>query len=93
MALPLIFPPSVFDKSKKIVAHINPNMPSPPNSPLIKFSDLDYFFEKDFNVLEYDIGIANDPLIKLGQNIASLINDGDTVESGIGKIQSTVLSL
>ncbi|MBL41844.1 MAG: 4-hydroxybutyrate CoA-transferase [Rhodospirillaceae bacterium] len=85
------FPPSVFDKSKKIIAHINPNMPSPPNSPLIKFSDLDYFFEKDFNVLEYDIGIANDPLVKLGQNVASLINDGDTVEIGIGKIQSTVL--
>ena len=85
------FPPSVFDKSKKIVAHINPSMPFPPNSPLIKFSDLDYFFEKDHDVLEYDIGVANDSLIKLGQNVASLIGDGDTVEIGIGKIQSTVL--
>lgn len=85
------FPPSVFDKSKKIVAHINPSMPFPPNSPTIKFNDLDYFFQKDYNILEYEIGNASKPLIKLGQNIASLISDGDTVEIGIGKIQSTVL--
>ena len=86
------FPPSVYDKAKTIIAHINPSMPSPPNAPKIKFTSLDYVFETSHSILEYHIGDTNETLIKLGQNVASLIDDGDTIEIGIGKIQSTVLN-
>ena len=86
------FPPSIIENTKKIIAHINPNMPSPEYSPSIPFAKLDYVIEKEYDLVEYDLGEANDTLIKLGSNVASLIKDGDTIQIGIGKIQSTVLN-
>jgi 4-hydroxybutyrate CoA-transferase len=85
------FPPSIVGHAKKLVAHINPNMPAPPDSPKMRYDQLDYIVEGSAALLEYDLGGENDALRKVGANVASLIRDGDTIQIGIGKIQATVL--
>ena len=85
------FPPSIINNTKSIFAHINPNMPTPPDALSIPYEKLDYVYEEKFELIQYDLGKENNALIKLGENVSSLIDDGDTIEIGIGKIQSTVL--
>jgi 4-hydroxybutyrate CoA-transferase len=85
------FVPSVLDRCDKVVAHINPSLPSPPDGPRVPASRIDYAVTADEALLHYDMGAGNAALTQLGANIASLVGDGDVVQIGLGKIQATVL--
>lgn len=85
------FVPSILDRADRVVAHINPKQPSPPDQPRVPQGRVDYAVTAEEPLLHYDMGAGNAALTQLGANIASLIGDGDVVQIGLGKIQSTVL--
>jgi len=85
------FPPEVIDQCKVKLAHINPRMPAPPGAPTVALSDFDLVVEAPHDVLHYDLGADSAALTALGRNIATLIDDGDTIQIGLGKIQAAVL--
>ena len=72
-----------------VIALINENMPFVCGDTLIHHSEIDYFIENTYPLepvpwpTEAELG-PEMPLI--AQNVATLIDDGDTVEFGIGKI-------
>jgi 4-hydroxybutyrate CoA-transferase len=85
------------ENSKLIIAQINPNMPRALGDNFIHIDRIDYVVEVNEPVSEF---ISNDKNItdeeldvyrKIGMNITGMINDGDTLQMGIGLIPDLVL--
>lgn len=85
------------EASDYIIAQINPNMPVVHGDSFIHISEIEYMVESDVPLQELPVS----PVIKtageldiynrIGRNIASLVNDGSTLQLGIGAIPNAVL--
>ncbi|MHC1760758.1 MAG: acetyl-CoA hydrolase/transferase family protein [Negativicutes bacterium] len=82
------------DIAKIVIAEVNPNMPWTFGEAIIHVRDIDYFVESDAPIPEM-LGPTEISDIEkaIAGHIASLVNDGDTLQTGIGAIPDTVLSL
>lgn len=85
------FTPAVMGHAKWRVAHVNPAMPRTTGAPTIPFAALDYIVEATSPLLTYDTGGIGGAFEAIGCNIASLIEDGDTLQFGLGQVQGAVL--
>ncbi|MDN5299167.1 MAG: 4-hydroxybutyrate CoA-transferase [Clostridiales bacterium] len=81
----------IVEKSRVSIAQVNKNVPYVCGDTLIHVSEIDYFVEHDEDLYEIPL-IESDPISeKIGQNIAGLIQDGDTLQMGQGKIPNAIL--
>jgi 4-hydroxybutyrate CoA-transferase len=82
------------DTAKLVIAEVNPNMPWTFGEAIIHISDIDYFVASDAPIPEI-LGPTQISEVEkaIANHIASLVNDGDTLQTGIGAIPDTVLSL
>jgi acyl-CoA hydrolase len=85
------FTPAVMDRAKLRVAHVNPAMPRTAGAPTTPFANLDYVVEATSPILTYDTGGVGGAFEAIGRHIASLIDDGDTLQFGLGQVQGAVL--
>lgn len=85
------FLPAVWERAKLRVAHVNPAMPATRGSWQIRTDDCDLLCEAPSPLLEFDGGTPSADLLQLGRNVAELIRDGDSLQFGIGKMQSAIL--
>lgn len=92
LGLSVDFVPLIFDHAKCIVAELNADMPAPPGSPKVPFDRLTYTVDTAHPLIELAIGDLGDTVRRIGQNIAGLIEDGDTFQIGIGKVPAAILS-
>ncbi|MDR0759220.1 MAG: 4-hydroxybutyrate CoA-transferase [Treponema sp.] len=74
-----------------VIAQINRNMPRTFGDCFIHVSDLDYIVEADMPVIELAPPEITSVEKAIGENCASLIHDGDTLQLGIGAIPDAVL--
>ncbi len=79
--------------AKMVIAQVNPKMPrtlgdSPVHSS--KFTAM-VWYETELPAVDYGSKI-NDMIQKIGENVAGLIEDGSTLQAGIGAIPDAVLS-
>lgn len=74
------------------IAHINPAMPAPASSPRISIGDFDICVEASHNILRYAIDSLPPVFEEIARNIATLINDSDTLQFGLGNVQIAILS-
>ncbi len=85
------------DKSKIVIAQINHNMPRGLGNSFIHINKIDYIVEHDAPLLELpQVDPDTTPEImkvydKIGHNVAELIDDGATIQMGIGAIPDSVL--
>lgn len=79
------------DTAPMIIAQINPNMPRVHGDGFIHIKDIDYAVEIDTPILEGKLPKATDLEICIGKYVAGLIEDGSTLQIGIGKIPSAVI--
>ncbi len=83
---------AAMDSAKLIVAQINPQMPRTHGDTLIHESKIDYFIEENNPLPESKHQSTQSVEIeKIGQNVASLIENGSTLQMGIGAIPNEVL--
>lgn len=75
-----------------IIAQINPNMPRTLGDGIIHMSKFDACVLVDEPVYEMHVGQPNQEERLIGQHIASLIDDGSTLQMGIGGIPNAALS-
>ena len=78
--------------AKIIIAQINPNMPRTHGDAFIPFSLIDYAVEVNDALPE--VSYSNDTDLvcaQIGKNVASLVEDGATLQLGIGTIPDNVL--
>jgi acetyl-CoA hydrolase len=79
-------------KSAKIViAEINEQMPRTLGDSFIHFSKIDHAVRVDYPLSELPMGEVSDLSMNIGSNIAELIEDGSTMQMGIGAIPDAVL--
>lgn len=83
--------------AKIIIAQINPRQPRTLGNSFIHIDKIDYCVEVDAPLLEYitDYATLKDDekeiYENIGKNIASLVEDGSTLQMGIGNIPDAVL--
>lgn len=79
--------------AKKIIAQINPNMPRVSGDGFIHQSKFDAYVLDETPLIEVDYASKQDDIsIKIGQQIAGLVEDGSTLQMGIGTIPDAVLA-
>jgi len=74
-----------------VIAQVNPRMPRTLGDSFIHINKIDYIVEVDDDILEHLQGQISDIANKIGRNIADLIEDGSTLQLGIGEIPDAVL--
>ncbi|MFZ1699475.1 MAG: acetyl-CoA hydrolase/transferase C-terminal domain-containing protein [Pyrinomonadaceae bacterium] len=80
------------DCADHIIAQLNPRMPRTIGDALVKFEDIDAIVEVDEPLLEAPPPVLSDEDIAIGRHIAEMIDDGATLQMGIGSIPNAVLS-
>lgn len=79
------------ENAKMVIAHVNRSMPRTLGDCFIHVSKFDHIVEKDVPLIELPPPKITDVERKIGENCASLVNDGDTLQLGIGAIPDAVL--
>ena len=78
--------------AKTVIAQVNSRMPRTCGGGSISVEEIDVFVEHDAPILELTPPVIGPMEEAIGRNCASLINDGDTLQLGIGAIPDAVLS-
>lgn len=80
------------EKAKYIIAQVNPMVPRTHGDSFIHISSIHYFVYQICELPEVDYsGKSNAIVEQIGKNVASLIEDGATLQMGIGNIPDQVL--
>lgn len=83
---------AAFDNAKRVIAQVNPNMPRTNGDGFIHSSKIDALVWHDSELPEVDYSAkASDTIVSIGKHVASLIEDGSTLQLGIGSIPDQVL--
>jgi len=77
--------------AKHVIAQVNPHMPRTQGDGLIHFSNFDSIVEVNEPLPENKPPAPDDIQIAIGRNVASIIEDGATLQTGIGAIPDAVL--
>lgn len=75
-----------------VVAEVNPNMPRTLGDSFVHVSDIDALVESNLPILEHATEEPSPEALKVGEFIASLVEDGSTLQTGIGEIPSAVMA-
>src|SRR6266700_365935 len=75
-----------------VVAEVNPSMPRTLGYSFVHVSGLHALVESDLPLLEHSPGPISAEARKIGEFIASLVEDGATLQTGIGEIPGAVLA-
>ncbi len=74
-----------------VIAQVNPKMPRSLGDSFIHINKIDHLVEVEDDILEHPQGQISEIANKIGSNIAGLIEDGSTLQLGIGEIPDAVL--
>ncbi len=69
-----------------VIAQVNTNMPRTMGDSFIHVNNIDAMVPFDEPVIPVEPAASNDTLRAIGRNLARLIDDGSTIECGIGRI-------
>jgi acyl-CoA hydrolase len=72
--------------AKFVVAQVNSNMPRTFGDSFIHINQIDMLVPCDEPVIEVPVHETDETLRQIGENIARLVEDGSTIECGIGRI-------
>jgi 4-hydroxybutyrate CoA-transferase len=78
--------------AKIVIAMINPHMPRTHGDGLVHTNSIHYAVHGSVPLLEYSPGIPTELEMTIGRHAASLIEDGATLQMGIGSIPNAVLA-
>jgi 4-hydroxybutyrate CoA-transferase len=75
-----------------VIAQVNPKVPRTLGDSFIHLNKIHYVVEVNDELLEYPMGEVSDTAMRMGRYIADLIEDGSTLQLGIGEIPDAVLN-
>lgn len=85
------FTPAAISAGVPLIAQVNPAMPIATDGPRVPLDRFSAVIESASPLIQYDAGPSNQTYETIGQRVAGLIRDGDTVQFGLGKLQNAVL--
>ncbi|MBA4373539.1 MAG: acetyl-CoA hydrolase [Thermodesulfovibrio sp.] len=75
-----------------VIAQINPQMPRVHGDTFIHVSQVHYLLPHDEDLLEFETHVPGDIVQKIGQYVAQVIQDGDTIQVGYGSIPNAIMA-
>jgi len=82
---------SAAENAGMVIAQVNPRMPRTLGDSLLHAHDFDFLVPVDVPLLESVAPEPNDVTRRIGEYVAALVDNGATVELGIGRIPQAVL--
>jgi len=82
---------SAAENARLVIAEVNPRMPRTLGDSFLHVYDLDWLVPVDAPLLEMESAPQSEVTQRIGAYVASLIEDGATLELGIGKVPHAVL--
>ncbi len=83
---------AAIDTAKIIIAEINPNMPRALGDGIVHISRITAAVEVNYPIFESKVTAPTETELQIGRNAASLVDDGATIQMGIGGIPNAVLA-
>ena len=80
------------EKAQTIIVQVNPRMPRVHGDGFIHISDVDYVIYHEEPLLEYEDELDDDVADKIGKYVATLIEDGNTIQVGYGSLPNAILA-
>jgi acyl-CoA hydrolase len=85
------FTPAAITAGVPLLGQINPAMPDVPSAPRVPVDRFAALIDAETALPEYDCGELSETYRRIGRHVAELIEAGDTLQLGLGKLQSAVL--
>ncbi len=82
---------SATENARTVIAEVNPNMPRTHGDSFIHVYDIDCLVPTDTPILEMTPPEPDETTRQIGEYVAALVDDGATVEFGIGQIPQAVM--
>jgi acyl-CoA hydrolase len=83
---------AAIENAKIVIAQVNPQMPRTFGDGIIHVSEINYLVEVDVAIYAHEIEPFTKEEEKIGEYVASLIDDKSTLQMGIGSIPNAALS-
>ncbi len=83
---------AAIENAKIVIAQINPQMPRTHGDGIIHYTEIDLFVECDTPMPTHDMPVSTEIENRIGDYVASLIEDRSTLQMGVGVIPNAVLS-
>lgn len=83
---------SAVEEAKMVIAQINPNVPRSHGDGIIHQDQIDFGVEVEVPIHSTNIGAPSEAELNIGKYVAELVEDGATLQMGIGGIPNVVLS-
>lgn len=81
------------EKADTVIAIVNPNVPRAFGDAMFHINEIDLFIEDDSPLITAEPGPISDTDRKIGRYVAELVDDGATLQMGIGAIPNAVLTM
>ena len=81
----------VVDRARQVVAEVNVALPDPPDGPRIEARGIDFAVPVSRPPDPFPLPEPDETARAIARNVASLVRDGDTIQTGIGSIPYAVL--
>ncbi len=82
---------SATENASLVIAQVNPQMPRTLGDSAIHVYDIDILVPEDTPIIEVQPEEPSEEIKKIGEYVAALVEDGSTVEFGIGAIPQAVI--
>jgi acyl-CoA hydrolase len=79
------------ETAKLVIAEVNPNVPRVHGAGFLSADRIDLWVENDAPLIEHVAEAPGEVELEIGRNVAGLIDDGSTLQAGIGMIPDAVL--
>jgi len=80
------------ERARLVIAQINPRMPRVPGNSFVNISDIDYLVAFEEPLIEFRRQVSDDIANRIGDYVARIVQDGDTIQVGYGGIPNAILS-
>lgn len=90
LSLSLVYERENIDKADLVILEVNENLPKVHGDTCVHISEVDYVIENTCKVNELISTEPSDKDYKIGEYISSLVEDGSTIQLGIGNIPNAV---
>ncbi|WP_163325220.1 acetyl-CoA hydrolase/transferase family protein [Draconibacterium mangrovi] len=83
---------AAIENADTVIAAVNPNVPRAWGDAMMHIDEIDIFVEDDIPLYVHDPAPLSEMDIKIGKNVAELVEDGACLQMGIGGIPNAVLA-
>ncbi len=80
------------DNAELVIAQLNANMPRVHGDTFIHIDEIDYLIHHDEPLLEWNAKVPDDIANKIGDYVARIVQDGDTIQVGYGSVPNSILA-